>query len=109
MTNTRPRDERNWRGRVEFGLTHKPQRKHVQKSASHPHDPRIGKQPPQKAYAEIVEMEQQTESASKDRAKNDGEPEELDRQVSVRRNVEEHELENAFALSGAHCLNTVRK
>ena len=29
-------------------------------------------------------------------AKNDGEPEELDRQVRVSRNVEEHELENAL-------------
>ena len=31
MTNTRPRDEKDWRGRVEFGLTHKPQRRHVRK------------------------------------------------------------------------------
>ena len=75
---------------------HKPQRKHAQKSAPRPHDPQIGKSPPQKANAETVEMEQQTESACKSRAKNDGEPGELDRQVRVSRHVEAHELENAL-------------
>ena len=83
-------------GEDEFGLTRKPQRKHAQKSAPSPHDPQIGKPPPQKANAEIVEVEQQTEPAPASRAKNVAEPAELDRQVRVSRNVEGHELENAL-------------
>ena len=43
-----------------------------------------------------MEVEQQTESAPASRAKNVAEPAELDRQVRVSRNVEEHELENAL-------------
>ena len=30
---TRPHDATGWRGRVEFGLSHKPQLRHVQRSA----------------------------------------------------------------------------
>ena len=43
LTDTRPRDEEDWRGRVGFGLTHKAQCKRVQQSAPRPHIPRIGK------------------------------------------------------------------
>ena len=96
LTNTRPRDEKDWRGLVEFELTHNLQRRHAQKSAPRPHDPQIGKLPPQRANAEIVEMEQQIEPASKSRAENDVEPEELDHQVRESRHVAELELENAL-------------
>ena len=64
MTNTRPRDEKDWRGRVEFGLTHKPQRRHVRRSVPRPHDPMVGKQPPS-ANADIAEMEHKSETAPK--------------------------------------------
>ena len=64
MTNTRPRDEKDRRGRVEFGLTHKPQRRHVRKSVPRPHDPMVGKPPPS-ANADIAEMEHKSENCSK--------------------------------------------
>ena len=97
MTNTRPRDEKDWRGQVEFGLTHKPQRRHVQKNAPRPHDPLVGK-PPQPANADIAEMEHknENETAPKVRARTGEEPEELERKMRVSRNVEEHELENVL-------------
>ena len=63
MTNTRPRDEKDWRGRVEFGLTHKPQRRHVRKSVPRPHDPMVGKPPPS-ANADIAEMEHKSKMAT---------------------------------------------
>eukprot|EP00439_Symbiodinium_sp_Y106_P045593 s373_g5.t2 len=97
--NEMPGDDKDWRGRVEFGLTHKPQRKHSQKSAPRPHDPQIGKPPPQKTNG-VVEME--SETVSKSRAKNDVEPDELGRQVRVSRNVEEHELENTLRAVPMH-------
>ena len=78
-----------------FGLTHKPQHRHVQKSAPRPHDPMVGK-PPQPANADIAEMEHKSETASKVRARTGEEPEELERKVRVSRNVEEHELENVL-------------
>ena len=95
MTNTRPRDEKDWRGRVEFGLTHKPQRRHVRKSVPRPHDPMVGKPPPS-ANADIAEMEHKSETAPRVRARTGEEPEELERKMRVSRNVEEHELENAL-------------
>ena len=95
MTNTRPRDEKDWRGRVEFGLTHKPQRRHVRKSVPRPHDPVVGKPPPS-ANADIAEMEHKSETAPRVRARTGEEPEELERKMRVSRNVEEHELENAL-------------
>ena len=101
MTNTRPRDEKDWRGRVEFGLMHKPQRRHVQKSAPRPHDPMVGK-PPQPANADIAEMEHKSETASKVRARTGEEPEELERKLRVSRNVEEHELKNALRTLPQH-------
>ena len=95
MTNTRPRDEKDWRGRVEFGLTHKPQRRPVRKSVPRPHDPMVGKPPPS-ANADIAEMEHKSETAPRVRARTGEEPEELERKMRVSRNVEEHELENAL-------------
>ena len=95
MTNTRPRDEKDWRGRVEFGLTHKPQRRHVRKSVPRPHDPMAGKPPPS-ANADIAEMEHKSETAPRVRARTGEEPEELERKMRASRNVEEHELENAL-------------
>ena len=84
MTNIRPRDEKDWRGRVEFGLTHKPQRRHVRKSVPRPHDPMVGKPPPS-ANADIAEMEHKSETAPKVRARTGEEPEELERKMRVSR------------------------
>ena len=81
MTNTRPRDEKDWRGRVEFGLTHKPQRRRVRKSVPRPHDPLVGKPPPS-ANADIAEMEHKSETAPKVRARTGEEPEELERKCA---------------------------
>ena len=47
LANTRPHDAKDWRRRVEFGLSHKPQLRHVQKSAPLPYDPQIGKASPE--------------------------------------------------------------
>ena len=92
MRNTRPKDPKEWRGRVEFGLKHKPQLRHVQKTAPRPYDPLIGRDK-SKVVNESVEVEKPTDVRS---PRMDVEPEIIDRQVRVSRNVEEHELENAL-------------
>ena len=51
------------------------------------------RKPPEEVNADAVEMEA---NAPKSRAKTNVDPEDLDRQVRVSRNVEEHELENAL-------------
>ncbi|CAE7827922.1 unnamed protein product, partial [Symbiodinium sp. CCMP2456] len=72
-------------GRVEFGLTHKP--RPAGKSSPRPYDLQIGRKPPEKANADIVEVKT-NEVAPKSEAKTNVEPEEpeLDRQVRVSRN-----------------------
>ena len=94
MRNTRPKDPKEWRGRVEFGLKHKPQLRHVQKSAPRPHDPMIGREKSEVVNDEIVESRKADDPM--DLVKTNAEPEVLDRQMRVSRNVEEHELENAL-------------
>ena len=94
MRNTRPKDPKEWRGRVEFGLKHKPQLRHVQKSAPRPHDPMIGREKSEVVNDEIAESRKADDPM--DLVKTNAEPEVLDRQMRVSRNVEEHELENAL-------------
>ena len=43
LSNARSTDPKQLRGRVEFGLKHKPQLKHVQKTAPCPFDPMLGR------------------------------------------------------------------
>ncbi|CAE7429174.1 unnamed protein product [Symbiodinium sp. CCMP2456] len=93
MRNTRPKEPKEWRGRVEFGLKHKPQLRHVQKTAPRPYDPSIGRDKSKVVNAEVVESGKPTDVSS---PRMDVEPEIIDRQVRVSRNVEEHELENAL-------------
>ena len=94
MRNTRPKDPKEWRGRVEFGLKHKPQLRHVQKSAPRPHDPMIGREKSEVVNDEIVESRKADDPM--DLVKTNAEPEVLDCQMRVSRNVEEHELENGL-------------
>ena len=94
MRNTRPKDPKEWRGRVEFGLKHKPQLRHVHKSAPRPHDPMIGREKSEVVNDEIAESRKADDPM--DLVKTNAEPEVLDRQMRVSRNVEEHELENAL-------------
>eukprot|EP00439_Symbiodinium_sp_Y106_P069988 s4351_g12.t1 len=96
LRNTRPKDPKEWRGRVEFGLRHKAQLRHVQKSAQRPYDRLIGREKSEVVNDEIVELRK---FASPDDPmevveKANVEPEVLDRHMRVSRNVEEHELEN---------------
>ena len=95
MRNTRPKDPKEWRGRVEFGLRHKPQLRHVQKSAPRPYDPLIGRGKSEVVNDEIVEL-RKSDDPMEVVEKANVEPEVLDRQMRVSRNVEEHELENAL-------------
>ena len=86
---------KEWRGRVEFGLRHKPQLRHVQKSAPRPYDPLIGREKSEVVNDEIVEF-RKSDDPMEVVEKANVEPEVLDRQMRVSRNVEEHELENAL-------------
>ena len=95
MRNTRPKDPKEWRGRVEFGLKHKPQLRHVQKSAPRPYDPLIGREKSEVVNDEIVDF-RKSDDPMEVVEKANVEPEVLDRQMRVSRNVEEHELENAL-------------
>eukprot|EP00439_Symbiodinium_sp_Y106_P065852 s317_g10.t1 len=89
------RPSKEWRGRVEFGLTHKPQLTHVQKTAPRPYDPMIGRDKSKVVNDEIVEFRKADDPMEVAERANE-EPEVLDRQTRVSRNVEEHELENAL-------------
>ena len=101
LSNARSTDQKQWRGRVEFGLKHKPQLRHAQKAAPRPFDPMVGRDKNEVVNEDMVEF-----SMSKDPSvgvdKLDNEPEVLDRQVRVSRNVEEHELENAMRALPQH-------
>ena len=95
LSNARSTDPKQWRGRVEFGLKHKPQLRHVQKTAPRPYDPIIGRDKSEVVNEDIVEFHKSNDpSGTVDRL--DNEPAILDQQVRVSRNVEEHELENAL-------------
>ena len=85
LSRTRSKNPKEWRGRVEFGLKHKPQRRHVQKTAPRPYDPMIGRDKSKVMNDEVVEF----------RKADNEEPEVLARQMRSR-NVEEHELENTL-------------
>ena len=91
LRNTRPKDLKEWRGRVEFGLRHKPQLRHVQKSAPRPYDPLIGREKSEVVNDEIVEF-RKSDDPLEVVEKANAEPEVLDRQMRVSRNVEAHEL-----------------
>ena len=80
---------------MEFGLTHKPQLTHVQKTAPRPYDPMIGRDKSKVVNDEIVEFRKADDPMEVAERANE-EPEVLDRQTRVSRNVEEHELENAL-------------
>ena len=95
LKNTRPNDPKEWRGRVEFGLKHKPQLRHVQKSAPHPYDPMIGRDKSEVVNEEIVQFHKSNDPVGR-MQKADVEPAVLDHQMTVSRNVEEHELENTL-------------
>ena len=95
LSHTRPKDPKEWRGRVEFGLRHKPQLRHVQKSVPRPHDPLIGRDKSKVVNDEIVEF-RKSDDPMEVVEKANVEPEVLDRQMRVSRNVEERELENAL-------------
>ena len=101
LSNARSADPKRWRGRVEFGLKRKPQLRHVQKTAPRPFDPMIGRDKSEVVAEDIVEFPKSNDpSVVID--KRDNEPEVLDRQVRVSRNVEEHELENALRALPQH-------
>ena len=101
LSNARSTDPKQWRGRVEFGLKHKPQLRHVQKTAPRPYGPMIGRDKSEVVNEDIVEFHKSNDpSGTVDRL--DNEPEILDRQVRVSRNVEEHELENALRTLPQH-------
>ena len=89
MKNTRSKDPKEWRGRVEFKLKHKPQLRHKSKTAPRPHDPMIGREKSSVVNDEVMEFRQS------DVVKN-VESEVLDRRMRVSRNVEEHELEKTL-------------
>eukprot|EP00439_Symbiodinium_sp_Y106_P033492 s6871_g4.t1 len=95
LRNTRPKDPKEWRGRVEFGWRHKPQLRHVQKSAPRPYDPLTGREKSEVVNDEIVKFRKSDDPMEVVEEAN-LEPEVLDRQIRVSRNVEEHELENAL-------------
>ena len=95
LSRTRSKDPMEWRGRVEFGLKHKLQLRHMQKTAPRPYDPMIGRDKPKVANDEIVEFRKADDSMEVVEKANE-EPEVIDRQIRVSRNVEEHELENAL-------------
>ena len=80
---------------MEFGLRHKPQLRHVQKSAPRPHERLIGRDKSKVVNDEIVEF-RKSDDPMQVVEKANVEPEVLDRQMRVSRNVEEHELENAI-------------
>ena len=92
---TRSKDPKEWRGRVGFGLKHKPQLRHVQKTAPRPYDPMIGRDKSKVVNDEIVEFRKADDPMEVAERANE-EPEVLDRQRRVSRSVEEHELENAL-------------
>ena len=56
LSRTRSKDPKEWRGRVDFGLKHKPQLRHVQKTAPRPHDPMIGRDKSKVVNDEIAEF-----------------------------------------------------
>ena len=94
LSRTRAKDTKEWRGRVEFGLKHKPQLRHAQKTAPRPYEPMIGRDKSEVVNDEIVESRKADEPM--ELVKTTVEPEVLDRQMRVSRTVEEHELENAL-------------
>ena len=80
---------------MEFGWRHKPQLRHVQKSAPRPYDPLTGREKSEVVNDEIVKF-RKSDDPMEVVEKANLEPEVLDRQIRVSRNVEEHELENAL-------------
>ena len=58
LKNTRPKDPKEWRGRVEFRLKHKPQLRHKSKTAPRPHDPMIGREKSSVVNDEVMEFRQ---------------------------------------------------
>ena len=101
LSNARSTDPKQWRGRVEFGLKHKPQLRHVQKTAPRPFDPMNGRDESEVVNEDIVEFPKSNDpSVAIDKLGN--EPEVFDRQVRVSRNVEEHGLENALRALPQH-------
>ena len=58
MKNTRSKDPKEWRGRVEFKLKHKPQLRHKSKTAPRPHDPMIGREKSSVVNDEVMEFRQ---------------------------------------------------
>ena len=95
LSRTRSKDPKEWRGRVEFGLKHKPQLRHVQKIAPRPHEPLIGRDESRVVNDEIAEF-RKTDDPMEVIEKTNVEPKGLDRQIRIRRNIEDHELENAL-------------
>ena len=95
LSQTRSKDPKEWRGRVEFGLKHKPQLRHVQKTAPRPRDPIIGREKSKVVNDEIVEF-RKADDPMEVAEKANVEPEALDRQMRVSRNIEEHELKYAL-------------
>ena len=74
LANARSSDPKQWRGRVEFGLKHKPQLRHVQKTAPRPYDPMIGRDKSEVVNEDIVEFHKSNDpSGTMD--KLDNEPE----------------------------------
>ena len=94
LSRTRSKDPKEWQGRVEFGLKHKPQLRHVQKTAPRPYDPMIGRDKSKVVNDEIVEFRKADDPMEVAEKANE-EPE-------VSRNVEEHELENALGSLPQH-------
>ena len=92
LSTARSTDQKQWRGRVEFGLKHKPQLRHAQKTAPRPFDRMVGRDKNEAVNEDMVEFPKSNDpSVGVD--KLDNESEVLDRQVRVSRNAEEHELE----------------
>ncbi|CAE7248181.1 unnamed protein product [Symbiodinium microadriaticum] len=80
LSNARSTDPKQWRGRVEFGLKHKPQLRHVQKTAPRPYDPIIGRDKSEVVNEDIVEFHKSNDpSGTVDRL--DNEPAILDQQI----------------------------
>ena len=71
---------------MELGLNHKPQLRHVQKTAPRPFDPMVGRNKNEALNEDIVEAPKSNDpSVAIDN--HDNEPEVLDRQLRVSRNV----------------------
>ncbi|OLP82435.1 Copia protein [Symbiodinium microadriaticum] len=88
LSNARSTDPKQWRGRVEFGLKHKPQLRHVQKTAPRPFDPMNGRDESEVVNEDIVEFPKSNDpSVAIDKLGN--EPEVFDRQTDCGGNAEQ--------------------